>query len=44
MPNTIVRIDPENNLVIVMTRNRAGMNFSKYYAGFFETIVDGLVK
>ena len=42
--STIVRIDPENNLVIVMTRNRAGMNFSKYYAGFFETIVDGLVK
>jgi CubicO group peptidase (beta-lactamase class C family) len=38
------RIDPVNDMVIIMTRNRAGSNFDKYKKGFFKTIVDNLVK
>jgi len=38
------RIDPVNDMVIVMTRNSRGENFSKYDKGFFEIIVDGLEK
>ena len=35
-------VDPVNDLVIVMTRNDAGKNFSKYHPQFLQAIVDGL--
>jgi len=35
------RIDPQNDLVIIMTRNDRGRNYLKYSQGFFDTIVDG---
>ncbi|MDQ1316850.1 MAG: Serine hydrolase [Candidatus Poribacteria bacterium] len=37
-----LRIDPVNDLVIVMTRNSAGKNFGKYHPQFLKAIVDGL--
>jgi CubicO group peptidase (beta-lactamase class C family) len=37
-----LRIDPEHDLVISMTRNSAGRNFVKYHAQFLEAIVEGL--
>lgn len=37
-----LRIDPENELVIVMTRNIAGKNFDTYHPKFIEAIVEGL--
>jgi CubicO group peptidase (beta-lactamase class C family) len=37
-----LRIDPENELVIVMTRNAAGQNFGKYHPQFMKAIVEGL--
>ena len=37
-----LRIDPINDLVIVMTRNTAGKNFGKYHPQFIKAIVDGL--
>lgn len=33
------RIDPENDMVIVMTRNKAGKNFGKYHQPFIDAIV-----
>jgi len=42
--STFVRIDPENDLVIIMTRNQRGQNFMKYDKGFFKIIVDSLEK
>lgn len=36
-----LRIDPVNDLVIVMTRNVAGSNFKKYHPQFIASIVDG---
>ena len=36
------RIDPVNDLVIVMTRNSAGTNHRKYHQRFIDTIVAGL--
>ena len=36
------RIDPVNDLVIVMNRNGAGSNFGKYYPQFIAAIVEGL--
>ncbi|MGQ9698063.1 MAG: serine hydrolase [Armatimonadota bacterium] len=37
-----LRIDPTNNLVVVMTRNIAGTNFDKYHRQFMSTIAEGL--
>ena len=37
-----LRIDPVNDLVIVMTRNSAGKNFGKYHPQFIKAIVDGM--
>ncbi len=37
-----LRIDPVNDLVIVMTRNSAGKNFGEYHPQFMKAIVDGL--
>jgi CubicO group peptidase (beta-lactamase class C family) len=37
-----LRIDPVNDLVIVMTRNEAGRNFGKYHDQFINAIVEGL--
>jgi CubicO group peptidase (beta-lactamase class C family) len=42
--SAITRIDPENDLVIIMTRNSAGQNFGKYRKDFFKLIVDGIEK
>ncbi len=39
-----MRIDPENDLVIVMTRNEAGENFGVYHPKFIKAIVDGMQK
>ncbi|MFH1573206.1 MAG: serine hydrolase domain-containing protein [Acidobacteriota bacterium] len=36
------RIDPENDLVIVMTRNASGKNFAKYYPAFPRAVVSAL--
>ena len=36
--------DPENDMVIIMTRNSAGQNFGKYRKDFFKLIVDGIEK
>lgn len=37
-----LRIDPENDMVIVMTRNSAGKNFKKYHSRFIKAIVNGM--
>ena len=37
-----MRIDPENKLVVVMTRNTAGKNFSKYHPRFMKAVAGGL--
>ena len=39
-----IRIDPENDLVIVMCRNSEGANYDKYHGKFIQTVVDGLAK
>ncbi|HOE65698.1 MAG TPA: serine hydrolase [Candidatus Hydrogenedentes bacterium] len=39
-----LRIDPENKLVIVMTRNTAGPKYNDYHPKFIKAIVDGMVK
>jgi CubicO group peptidase (beta-lactamase class C family) len=38
-----LRIDPVNDLVVVMTRNSAGPKFGEYHEKFLETIVAGIV-
>jgi CubicO group peptidase (beta-lactamase class C family) len=38
-----LRIDPEHDMVIVMTRNAAGKNFGEYHPKFLEAIVDGIL-
>jgi CubicO group peptidase (beta-lactamase class C family) len=38
------RIDPENDLVISMTRNTAGKNYGKYHPQFIKTIIQGMQK
>ena len=37
-----LRIDPDSELVVVMTRNAAGANFEKYHPRFIRAIADGL--
>jgi CubicO group peptidase (beta-lactamase class C family) len=37
-----LRIDPVNDLVVVMTRNSAGPKFGEYHEKFLETIVAGM--
>ncbi|MHC4591502.1 MAG: serine hydrolase [Planctomycetota bacterium] len=37
-------VDPERELVIVMTRNTAGRNFEKYHTRFIEAVLAGIVK
>jgi CubicO group peptidase (beta-lactamase class C family) len=37
-----LRIDPENDLVVVMTRDQAGRNFGTYHPRFMKAIADGL--
>lgn len=39
-----LRIDPENKLVVVMTRNKGGSNFEKYHPLFIEAVLEGLTK
>jgi len=40
----IMRIDPENDLVVVMTRNAAGKNFEKYRPRFIEAVAQGIAR
>ena len=42
--NATIRVDPENDLVVVMCRNAAGKNFARYHGGFLRTIADGMIK
>jgi len=37
-------VDPDNELVLVMTRNAAGTNFSKYHPQFIRAIAEGIDK
>ncbi|MHC4556604.1 MAG: serine hydrolase domain-containing protein [Planctomycetota bacterium] len=39
----IVRIDPDNDMVIIMTRNSPGKNYAGYRGGFFNIIGDSIV-
>jgi CubicO group peptidase (beta-lactamase class C family) len=39
-----LRIDPENELVVVMTRNDSGRNFDQYHPRFMKAIADGLAR
>jgi len=39
-----LRIDLDNDLIIVMTRNTGGPQYAKYHPLFIQAIVDGLVK
>ncbi len=39
-----LRIDPENDMVIVMTRNAAGKNFTDYHRQFLAAITDSISK
>jgi CubicO group peptidase (beta-lactamase class C family) len=38
-----LRIDLKNNLVISMTRDNAGQNFSKYHPQFIKTVTDCMI-
>ncbi len=42
--NATIRIDLQNDLVIIMCRNAAGENFSKYHDNFLQAVADGLAK
>jgi len=37
-----MRIDPDNDLIVIMTRNRAGRNFKKYHQRFIDAVVAGI--
>jgi CubicO group peptidase (beta-lactamase class C family) len=37
-----LRIDPVNDLVVVMTRNQAGAGFDAYHARFLKAVVDAI--
>ncbi len=39
-----LRVDPENDMVIVMTRNAAGKNFTDYHKQFLAAITDNISK
>lgn len=39
-----LRIDPENEMVVVMARNEAGANFDSYHPRFLRLIGEGVVK
>jgi len=38
-----LRIDLANDLVVSMTRNRAGRNFGKYHGRFLKAVADGMI-
>jgi len=40
--NAILRIDPTNDMVVVMTRDDAGKDFGKYVERFFQAVIEGL--
>jgi len=42
--STTLRIDPEHDLVIVMTRNAMGRNFIKYHPKFLASIMENLAE
>lgn len=42
--SAVLRIDPDNDLVIVMTRNDAGKNFDDHFPQFMKAIVDSIEK
>lgn len=39
-----LRIDPVNDLIIVMTRNTTGRNYEKYHQKFIDAVVAGIAK
>jgi CubicO group peptidase (beta-lactamase class C family) len=39
-----LRIDPDNDVVVSMTRNSAGKNFDKYHARFIRAVADGMLE
>ena len=39
-----LRIDPEHDLVVVMTRNAAGRNFTDYHRKFLASIIDNMAE
>ena len=39
-----LRIDPENDLVIVMTRNASGSQYAKYHPQFIQAIVESMAE
>jgi hypothetical protein len=39
-----LRIDPDNDLVISMTRRSAGKNFDKYHPRFLKAVAEGMAE
>ena len=39
-----LRIDPDNDLMISMTRKAAGRNLDKYHPRFLKTVVEGMTE
>ena len=44
MGGTRLHVDPENELVVVMTRNSGGTNFQKYHPRFIAAITNGIAR
>ena len=42
-PGSILKIDPDNNLIIVMTRDRHGHNYDVHSKLFVETVADCVI-
>jgi CubicO group peptidase (beta-lactamase class C family) len=40
--NTLLRVSPENELVLVMVRNAAGANYGKYEAPFLRAVAESI--
>lgn len=41
---TLFCLDPENDLIMVMTRNKRGKNYMAYHKQFMKTIIDNVIK
>jgi CubicO group peptidase (beta-lactamase class C family) len=39
-----LRVDPEDDLVVAMTRNSAGKNFGEYHAKFLKCVADAIAR
>ena len=40
---TVLRIDPEHDLVVAIARSRRGTNFETYYPRFIQAVLSGIV-